>query len=222
MERLKRDGITLDEVKDYKIYPIADNKTPRVSADRLEYTFANGFSLKDIWKKGDIKRFYENIFVSKNEDGLDEFTFKDLKTAEEFVDRIKVLWAEWISDKDRFLMQSIADILKLMVEAGLIVEEEFYKYSEEEILNKAKTCGVARIENAINNFQNATEIFVSNEPLEGRYNVNCLGKYRYIDPLVEYNGKSVRLSSVSLKTKLNIEQYLSVDMTKYIYSNFNI
>ena len=31
-------GLTIDDVKDYHVYPIADNDTPRLSADRLEYT----------------------------------------------------------------------------------------------------------------------------------------------------------------------------------------
>ena len=36
MSLLNRDGITLEEVVNYKIYPIADNETPKLSADRLE------------------------------------------------------------------------------------------------------------------------------------------------------------------------------------------
>ena len=44
MTLLKRDGIKLEEVKDYKIYPLADNETPRLSADRFEYTFSSGLS----------------------------------------------------------------------------------------------------------------------------------------------------------------------------------
>ncbi len=222
MERLKRDNITLDEVKDYKLYPIADNETPRVSADRLEYTFSNGFSMKDIWKEGDIKKIYNNISILKNEDGIEEIGFKNLDIAEYFVNNIKVLWFEWISHKDRFLMQAIADILKLMVEENLLTENDFYKYSEYEILDKAKKCGIARIENAVNNFQNATEVFESNIPKEGVYNINCVGKHRYIDPLVEKDNTVYRLSELSSKIKNNIEQYLAYDMSKYIYSNFDI
>ncbi len=42
MELLKRDNISIDEVADYHMYPIADNDTPMLSADRLEYTLSNG------------------------------------------------------------------------------------------------------------------------------------------------------------------------------------
>ena len=42
MSLLKRDKIDIDEVCDYHIYPIADNDTPMLSADRLEYSLSNG------------------------------------------------------------------------------------------------------------------------------------------------------------------------------------
>lgn len=32
---LQSDGLTLEEVEDYHLYPVADNKMPRLSADRL-------------------------------------------------------------------------------------------------------------------------------------------------------------------------------------------
>ena len=36
MELLKKDNIDIDEIADYHIYPICDNDTPMLSADRLE------------------------------------------------------------------------------------------------------------------------------------------------------------------------------------------
>lgn len=42
MALLKIDNIKLEEVNDYHIYPIADNDSPKLSSDRLEYTFQNG------------------------------------------------------------------------------------------------------------------------------------------------------------------------------------
>ncbi len=56
MHLLERDNIKLEQVSDYHIYPIADNDTPKLSADRLEYTLSGGlyqvkvFDLKDIKK----------------------------------------------------------------------------------------------------------------------------------------------------------------------------
>lgn len=222
MSRLKRDNILLEEVDDYKIYPIADNDTPKLSADRLEYTFSNGFSYKDIWEMGDIEKFYSNLEILQNEDGIIELGFKDSKLAEEYVEKIKTLWIGWICHEDRFLMQIIADIIKLMVEQDLISEKDFYKYGEKEILDKAKKCGVERIRNAVINFENMTEVYVSDVPQTDKYNVKIIAKRRYINPLVIVDGGVARLTDISIRTKENIEEYLKYDMSKYIYSNFQI
>lgn len=42
MNLLKRDNIFIEEVCDYKKYPLADNETPKLAADRLEYNFSGG------------------------------------------------------------------------------------------------------------------------------------------------------------------------------------
>ena len=65
MNLLKRDKIKLEEVSNYKIYPIADNETPKLSADRLEYTFMNGIYYKEVWNLATIKEIYENLQIVK-------------------------------------------------------------------------------------------------------------------------------------------------------------
>ncbi|MFR5684848.1 MAG: HD domain-containing protein, partial [Clostridia bacterium] len=70
MELLERDNIKVNEVDDYHIYPIADNDTPKLSADRLEYTLANGLYFKVVWDVQKIKEIYSNIEIQINEDGI--------------------------------------------------------------------------------------------------------------------------------------------------------
>lgn len=222
MNLLKRDNIKLEEVDDYKLYPIADNNTPRVSADRLEYTFSNGFSMENIWENGEISKIYNNIKILENEDGIEEIGFESLEIAENFIDKIKVLWEIWISNKDRFTMQCIADLLKLMVEKDLICEKDLYELSEFEIMIMAKKCKDEKVSNFANNFANAEKVYVSDTEIKDKYCINVKGKHRYINPLVQVNGKTVRLSDVSLKSKLAIENYLKYDMTKFLYSNFEM
>ena len=76
MALLERDNIKLEEIADYKKYPIADNDVPRLSADRFEYHFTNGLSLSPVFEIDEIREFYDNVFVTKNEDGIDELCFK--------------------------------------------------------------------------------------------------------------------------------------------------
>lgn len=57
MELLKRDGITLEQVVDYHIYPIADNDIPKLSCDRFEYNFSCGYFFHpEIWTLEEIKK----------------------------------------------------------------------------------------------------------------------------------------------------------------------
>lgn len=61
-------GVDPEDVRDYHRYPIADNDSPRLSADRLEYTLRN-FLRYERKTPEDIRRFYEDLTVCKNEDG---------------------------------------------------------------------------------------------------------------------------------------------------------
>ena len=66
MNFLKRDNIQINEIDNYHIYPIADNATPQLSADRLEYSLSNGlltYKLVDIDK---IKEMYNDVYIQKD------------------------------------------------------------------------------------------------------------------------------------------------------------
>ena len=76
MALLKRDNIKIGEVADYHIYPIADNETPKLSADRLEYSLSNSLFLYNIAKLEDVKQIYEDIEIQRNENGEEELGFK--------------------------------------------------------------------------------------------------------------------------------------------------
>lgn len=62
---LKRDKIRLKEVVDYHIYPIADNETPKLSADRLEYTMSNALIVYKCENLEKIREIYNSIDVLK-------------------------------------------------------------------------------------------------------------------------------------------------------------
>ena len=104
MQLLDRDGIKIEEVNDYHRYPIADNDTPRLSSDRLEYTLSNGLGVrKKLWDLEEVREIYQNIEVQKNEDGIEELGFKDKAICEKFIHDISRLWPRWIEDEDRLL-----------------------------------------------------------------------------------------------------------------------
>ena len=46
MTLLKRDNIKISEIDNYHLYPIADNDTPKLSADRLEYSLSTRINFR--------------------------------------------------------------------------------------------------------------------------------------------------------------------------------
>lgn len=100
MTLLERDGIKLEEINDYHIYSIADNDTPRLSADRLEYSLSNALFVNELCDIEEIKRFYENIYVGVNEDKELELCFDDEVVEIINKSRLKDVFGKWANMKD--------------------------------------------------------------------------------------------------------------------------
>lgn len=63
MALLKKDNIKIEEVSDYHIYPIADNDSPKLSADRLEYTLSGGLYQIKVFQLKSIEKYYNDIII---------------------------------------------------------------------------------------------------------------------------------------------------------------
>ena len=220
MSLLKRDGIKLEEVDDYKIYPIADNDTPRLSADRFEYTFASGLTFFRVWELDKIRKMYNNIVVTANEDGIQELAFKDKEVCEEYIDTISKLWPEWVSDKDRTVMQFLADICKSMNNAGYLTVEDLYTLSEQEVIDKILTCEDKYLSNSFKLFQNADKVYKSITIVDKKYCVIIKSKIRYIVPLVLTDAGAVRINQISNVAANQIIEYLNCPKGGY-YTYFD-
>ena len=212
---LNRDNIKLEEVCDYRIYPIADNDTPKLSADRFEYNFSCGLSFIRIWELDSIKEIYSNVIITKNEDGIDELTFKDKTTCEKYINTISKLWPEWASDKDRTVMQFIADMCKSLNKIYKLSIDELYTLSEEEVINRFNTCEDTYLETAWKNFTECNKAYKSSDKVNDKYCVNVTTKTKYINPLVLINGKTNRIYDVSEIAKKQIDEYLNLPKGGY-------
>lgn len=219
---LKRDGIKIEEINDYHRYPIADNDTPMLSADRLEYTFMNGiyFNSKEIWDLPKIKKFYNNLAVLKNENGIDELGFQNLEIAEEFIHFAKDIWPLWIANDVKIAMQFLADMVRKMAEKDWLTTKDLYTLSEQEIINRMKNCEDEKIAKAFQFFENVSKIYESDEKVEDKYWINIKGKRRYVVPLVNVNGENKRIHEVSEQAKKDIQDYLNWEPKKYAYLDF--
>ena len=221
MELLERDNIKVNEVDDYHIYPIADNDTQKLSADRLEYTLANGLYFKVVWDVEKIKEIYSNIEIQINEDGIRELGFKEKNIAEEFIDGASQLWPLWVSNEDKLAMQFLADTVKKMSERNLLTKKDLYTLSEKEVIDKIENCTNEKISKCFKLFRNSTKIAESDSPVFDKYCVSITAKRRYIVPLVEYANSYKRVNDISDFAKEKIDNYLKFKTKKYAYLDFD-
>ena len=223
MNLLDRDEIKIEEVSDYHIYPIADNDTPQLSADRLEYTLSNGLGVRmKLWNLDEVREIYQNIEIQKNEDGIEELGFKDKILAEKFVKSMSELSSSYITNETKITMQFLADIIKKMNQNGLINKEDLYKLSEKDIIEKIENSEYDNISKCFKTWRNTTQINESDIPVEDKYCVGINAKRRYINPLVKNSNDSyVRINQISDIAKQDIERCLNFQTKKYAYFDFN-
>lgn len=222
MSLLNRDGIKVEEVADYHIYPIADNDTPMLSSDRLEYTLSNGLGATEkIWGLNEIEEVYKNIEIQENEEGIQELGFKDMQVAEKFVHTMSILSRLYRREKTVFSMQLLADIMKKMSDSNMISVNDLYKLSEKEIIEKIENCSDANIKRCFSIWRNATEIHKSEEKPTNKYFVSIEKmKVRYINPLVKTSNGYYRLKDLSESAKEDIEKCMNYRPSKYTYLDF--
>ena len=122
---LDKYGMKTDEVADYHLYPIADNDTPRLSADRLEYTIGNIVNYK-LASPEKAKELYDNLIVGTNEENQPEIMFTDKDKALEFAKLSLQCSRIYVADEDRYSMQRLAEILKECIIRGIITENDLY------------------------------------------------------------------------------------------------
>ena len=215
MHLLKKDNIDYSEIDNYHIYPIADNDTPQLSSDRLEYSLSNALFTYKLLDQDSIAEIYNDIEVQKNDKNEIELGFKTKKIARNFVkvtSRLSVIYRE---DRTRYSMQLIADILKRLNEKKLITIDDLYKLKESEVIDIIEA---SEYKDIFNIWKNAEKVNVSKDEPENVYFVHHGAKIRYIDPLV--NGQ--RISKICKIAKKMIEKNLSFDMDNYVYLDFEL
>ena len=206
---LKKYNLTTEDVKDYHMYPIADNDSPLLSADRLEYTLGNAYyyGFKSMYE---IKDMYNDLVISKNEFGQDEISFSSLDKAIEFTSVSLENSKVYTCNVDRFSMQYLADLLKLAVDKNVINLNDLYTIEEKVIIKLQKD---AELKSKWNDFINLSQIFTSNEKPENGYWVNIPAKKRYINPFIVNNDRVTNLCETLSK---EIDDFLKVDFNIWL------
>ena len=215
MALLTRDKIKVEEISDYKIYPIADNDTPRLSADRFEYHFTCGLSLSPVFTISDIRAIYQNIAVLKNEDGDNEIGFKSKDVCENYIKKVSMLWPLWANEQNNVFMNFLGDICKVMNKKGYLEISDLYRLSEQDIIDKIENCKDEYISSKFKKFRHAKRVFLSPIELTEKYCVKIKAKRRYIKPLVQTHEGNKRIYDISVPAKICIDSYLNEKYDSY-------
>jgi len=214
MTLLKKDKIDISEIDNYHLYPIADNETPKLSADRLEYSLSNALLIYKVLDSNTIKEIYNDIEIQTNEQKEIELGFKTKKCARNFVKVTSKLSVRYREDKTRYSMQLIADILKKLNNKNIISKKDLYELKESDVINIIES---SEYSNIFNLWKKAKKVHIKEEPPKNVYYVHHGAKVRYIDPL--FNGE--RISKCCKISKKMIDKNLSYNMNNYVYLDFD-
>lgn len=200
IKQLKDDGISPKDVLHDDSYPIANQKTPHICADRLEYMFSTGLFLTKSFTLDTIKQCYENLEIQYNGE-VEELGFTDEKIAEIFFQGCLVNSKLFLDAKDKITLELLSQIVDVAFHLQLIEPQEIYLLSEKAFLNRIKKSHDATIQKYLNLLFHQTEMVTSKTPIENSFNAKLNVKVRYIDPLCH----SQRLSSINTEIKQQIE-----------------
>ena len=142
MALLDKGGLTIDDVDDYHRYPIADNDSPRLSADRLEYTLGNAVNYGFITVE-QARSFYRDLTVVPNEEGVPELAFRTRETASAFTEAALDCARVYVADEDRFAMEALAALLRRALDRGVLKRADLMGTEPEVIarLSADPVCG---------------------------------------------------------------------------------
>lgn len=197
--------ISVDEVSEDCKYPIANNKSPRLSADRLEYTLNNLINYK-FCAFQEVKKMYNDLVVSKNEEGEAELAFQHAEIAEKF-GLVALRTSEtYVTDEDRFGMEYLAGLLKEAIGRNVLTLKDLYRTEEEvfALLEKDK-----KSSEGLKSFRALEKVKITT-PENG---IQISTKKRYIDPLIVDKG---RLSEISKKFREERDSFLNTSFDHYL------
>ena len=217
---LAEDGLSVEQICDYHIYPVADNEIPQLSADRLEYMFPSGMALDGSWDLASIERAYNDIIILKNEAGQDELGFKTLEIAEDYCRRFCMIGHILQLNENKLTLHMLGQIMNMAVEQGILHEEDFMNKSEREIMDVLDAVVPEPVEGPLtklsrlyHTFRTMTSIEHTAHalPQEEYFSVSLNVKQRYIDPLVGTG----RLSTISPFAHKIIEDFKAYHGTPF-------
>ncbi len=217
---LQEDGLSISDIAPIDQYSIVDNERPGICVDRLDGVLHTNLIWLQKWELSDVKSVYDQMKTLRNKNGKEEIGFRSIEAAEYFYRGAHTYSIALQQNEDRLMMQLIADVLKTLVQDGILTIEQFYQLTEQEIIEKILTSNQKTLWTS---FTTLTQIERSEtKPTNAQYQITSFPtKKRYVIPLCEYHGTVVRLNEISALCNQLLQEYNSYQDSKYAYIKKN-
>lgn len=209
---LKEDGITTEDLESLNKYPILENKSPRLCADRLDGVLHTCYIWLHTHELQEIKKVYDGMTVLINENNIPEIGFKDQETANKFVEMVFIYAKELQGNTDKYIMKYVSEIVKLAFERNLIKLDDLYTMKENDLCSYFKE-----------NFP-SWSIFEKSDTLtntdvlpEDNFYISFNTKKRNTIPLVKTKDGVARINTVSEYANKIYQEYEGFIAPKYAY-----
>lgn len=174
---LEEDMINIDDIINFKKYPIVDNERPKVCADRIDGVILTGMGWTKSITKEDINSIVKNMMIFKNENNEEEIGFKSLSVANRVLEVSKDIDVYCHSNEDNYMMELLAKITRLTIDEKYISYDDLYYYNEEKIFSLFKGKDNKELKRLIYEFENIKKSDIPNTEIP---NV----KVRKLSPIV--------------------------------------
>ncbi len=134
LECLKEDNIDIEDIIDFKKYPVVDNKRPKVCTDRIDGVILTGACWTKNITLDDIYNIVNDMCLVINEDDEQEIGFTNKDTVDKIINISKSIDVYCHSNEDNYMMNLLADITKKAIDNKYIKYDDLYELTEEEIL----------------------------------------------------------------------------------------
>ncbi len=182
---LKEDNLTIEDISNFKKYPIVDNSRPKICADRLDGIILNSLGwTKELFMK-EIPEIIDDIEVQINEDNELELGFKSLEVVEKICELNKNIDKICHSNEDNYMMELLAEITKYSINKSYISYNDLYVYTEDKLFKILNSTNDPTLIIMLNLFKTITKEEVSIKDLPKI-------KVRHINPLL--NGKRYNIN----------------------------
>ena len=151
---LKKNNIGIEDIIDFKKYPLVDNKRPRLCADRLDGIILTASLWTKDLDKETIKEILDSIEIYENEDYVDEIGFNNKEIADKVMIINENVDLICHSKEDNYMMELLANITKEAIDLDIIKYEDLYTMKEKELFDIIKLNANSSLKSKINKFEN--------------------------------------------------------------------